>query len=105
MVHLKDVEGISKAPIIFFELRDGYDVVHVKPCRRCYERDGKIVKPEFYQFSDDVSFVDTYRIFCPECDDKIFLSGMVSDFSPDKAEKRWNDWEEPLEDWESDIDW
>lgn len=84
-----------------FELSDDAgEAVHVKPCRRCFQRHGNIVQPDFTWFSDDVNYVNNYRVSCPKCE-----NGMVAAYDPENVEERWNDWDKPLEEWEEDLDW
>ena len=96
--------GFCDAPgpaVELYELSDGFgETVHVKPCRRCYERRGEITKPEFVWFSVDINWENCYRVSCPKCD-----YGMVAANDPENVEERWNDWDEPLTDWEEDLDW
>ena len=90
-----------------FELFDGIDTtVHVKPCRRCQEKNGEIVTPEFRWFSDDVNFVNYYLINCPVCFDVYGRSGMSENERNIRSmEEKWNDWNRPLEEWEDELNW
>lgn len=91
--------------IPIYELHDMEETVHVKPCRRCYERNGEITKPKFYWWSDDIAWTNMYRVYCPVCDHEN-LSGMTeSEWRIDELQQRWNDWDESLDEWEEDIDW
>ena len=84
-----------------YDLSDGIDeTVQVKPCRKCLERRGIISKPTFRWFSDDVNFINSYRVECQKC-----KYGMVSYNDPKNVEERWNNWNESLESWINDLDW
>ena len=99
--------NVPWSAVELYELSDGFgETVHVKPCRRCYERRGEITKPEFVWFSDDINFINYYRIECPKCFDEYCSSGMSgTDLQLSEIESRWNDWDKTLEKWEEDLDW
>ena len=91
--------------IPIYELRDMGATVLVKPCRRCYERSSKIIETKFEWWSDDIAFINMYRVYCPVCDHGN-VSGMEApEWSIDELQGRWNDWEESFEEWEEDLDW
>lgn len=93
--------------IKLYELTDGTgDTVRAKPCRRCYEKRGEITKPEFVWFSDDINFINYYKIECPKCRDECDSSCMYGTFHQiSEIETKWNDWDKPFEEWEEELDW
>ena len=83
-----------------YELRDGDDVIRVKPCRACYEMTGRAVVPYFVVDNDIESLVPLFSTFCPKC-----RNGMIQLLHIDRLQERWNNWEQPLQDWIDDLDW
>lgn len=77
--------------IPLYKLNDAQEVVRVKPCRRCYEKSKTIQRPKFYWYSDDINYINMYRVYCPVCDHD-YLSGVVEpEWNLDVLENRWND--------------
>ena len=91
---------MSNNEIPIYELNDGTgETIRIKPCRQCYAN-GHIFEPQFYWISDDTTWTNMWRVYCPNCG-----LGMVEEHMPDNLETRWNNWDQPLESWNDDLDW
>lgn len=92
-----------------FTIKETFDLVkeplHLKPCRRCYEKRHEIIIPIFYWFDESYEMVNWYRVECPHCKLNEDYSGVAVEWHPEKAEKKWNDWSGTVEDWETKLDW
>ncbi len=93
---------MAKLPM--FDLENYGDKISVFPCRRCYERYNVIVKPTF-DYIETATQCGCYVVFCPECIRNHIDSTMAEMYSPERLQKRWNDWMQSFDSWEADLDW
>ena len=64
------------------------------------------MEPKFHEVDDDINMRSGYRVYCPECyDNTTEHSCMVSWWSAQEVESRWNDWDCTFEEWEDDLDY